>query len=202
MKKIVIIDYNIGNLQSVQAAFLRLGQETVISRDLEEIRKADALILPGVGAFPTAMNNLKKFNLIELLQERAAAGIPILGICLGMQVLFEKGYEIEERQGLGLLKGEVIPIKTNEKIPHMGWNQLNLAKTSPTTHYLSDNDEVYFVHSYQATCPDDELIAYTTYGEVKIPAIVGKNNVIGCQFHPEKSGEIGRKILKAFLEKI
>lgn len=101
---IVIIDYNIGNLQSVQAAFLRLGQETVISRDLEEIRKADALILPGVGAFPTAMNNLKKFNLIELIQERAAAGIPILGICLGMQVLFEKGYEIEERQGLGLLK--------------------------------------------------------------------------------------------------
>ncbi len=194
MKKIVIIDYNIGNLQSVQAAFLRLRQETVISRDLEDIRKADALILPGVGAFPTAMNNLKKFNLIELIQERAAAGIPILGICLGMQVLFEKGYEIEERQGLGLLKGAVIPIKTNEKIPHMGWNQLNLAKTSPTTHYLSDNDE--------ATCPDDELIAYTTYGEVKIPAIVGKNNVIGCQFHPEKSGEIGRKILKAFLEEI
>ena len=147
MKKIVIIDYNIGNLQSVQAAFLRLRQETVISRDLEDIRKADALILPGVGAFPTAMNNLKKFNLIELIQERAAAGIPILGICLGMQVLFEKGYEIEERQGLGLLKGAVIPIKTNEKIPHMGWNQLNLAKTSPTTHYLSDNDEVYFVHS-------------------------------------------------------
>lgn len=202
MKKIVIIDYNIGNLQSVQAAFLRLGQETVISRDLEEIRKADALILPGVGAFPTAMNNLKKFNLIELLQERAAAGIPILGICLGMQVLFEKGYEIEERQGLGLLMGEVIPIKTNEKIPHMGWNQLKLAKTSPITHYLSDNDEVYFVHSYRSTCPDDELIAYTTYGEVKIPAIVGKNNVIGCQFHPEKSGEIGRKILKAFLEEI
>ena len=96
MKKIVIIDYNIGNLQSVQAAFLRLRQETVISRDLEDIRKADALILPGVGAFPTAMNNLKKFNLIELIQERAAAGIPILGICLGMQVLFEKGYEIEE----------------------------------------------------------------------------------------------------------
>lgn len=202
MKKIVIIDYNIGNLQSVQAAFLRLGQETVISRDLEEIRKADALILPGVGAFPTAMNNLKKFNLIELLQERAAAGIPILGICLGMQVLFEKGYEIEERQGLGLLMGEVISIKTNEKIPHMGWNQLKLAKTSPITHYLSDNDEVYFVHSYRSTCPDDELIAYTTYGEVKIPAIVGKNNVIGCQFHPEKSGEIGRKILKAFLEEI
>ncbi|KSU30319.1 Imidazole glycerol phosphate synthase amidotransferase subunit [Lactococcus lactis subsp. lactis] len=109
MKKIVIIDYNIGNLQSVQAAFLRLRQETVISRDLEDIRKADALILPGVGAFPTAMNNLKKFNLIELIQERAAAGIPILGICLGMQVLFEKGYEIEERQGLGLLKGALSP---------------------------------------------------------------------------------------------
>ena len=124
MKKIVIIDYNIGNLQSVQAAFLRLRQETVISRDLEDIRKADALILPGVGAFPTAMNNLKKFNLIELIQERAAAGIPILGICLGMQVLFEKGYEIEERQGLGLLKGEVIPIKTNEKIPHYGMESI------------------------------------------------------------------------------
>ena len=199
---VVIIDYNIGNLSSVISALKRVGIEAVITRDKDIIRQAKAIVLPGVGAFPVAMNNLKKFNLIELIQERAAAGIPILGICLGMQVLFEKGYEIEERQGLGLLKGEVIPIKTNEKIPHMGWNQLNLAKTSPTTHYLSDNDEVYFVHSYQATCPDDELIAYTTYGEVKIPAIVGKNNVIGCQFHPEKSGEIGRKILKAFLEEI
>ena len=177
MANIVIIDYNLGNLQTVQAAFLGLGQETVISRDLEEIRRADALILPGVGAFPTAMNNLKKFNLIDVLKERADAGIPILGICLGMQVLFEKGMEIKECQGLGLLKGEVIPIK-------------------------SDSDEVYFVHSYQATCPDDELIAYTTYGQAIIPAIVGKNNIIGCQFHPEKSGEIGRKILRAFLEEI
>ena len=150
MANIVIIDYNLGNLQSIQAAFLRLGQETVISRDLEEIRRADALILPGVGAFPTAMNNLKKFNLIDVLKERADAGIPILGICLGMQVLFEKGIDIEECQGLGLLKGEVIPIKSSEKIPH----------------------------------------------------IVGKNNVIGCQFHPEKSGKIGGKILRAFLEEI
>ena len=179
-----------------------MGQETVISRDLEEIRRADALILPGVGAFPTAMNNLKKFNLIDVLKERADAGIPILGICLGMQVLFEKGMEIKECQGLGLLKGEVIPIKSSEKIPHMGWNQLKLVKTQPITAFLADSDEVYFVHSYQATCPDDELIAYTTYGEAIIPAIVGKNNIIGCQFHPEKSGEIGRKILRAFLEEI
>ena len=202
MANIVIIDYNLGNLQSVQAAFLRLGQETVISRDLEEIHRADALILPGVGAFPTAMNNLKKFNLIDVLKKRADAGIPILGICLGMQVLFEKGMEIEECQGLGLLKGEVIPIKSSEKIPHMGWNQLKLVKTKPITAFLADSDEVYFVHSYQATCPDDELIAYTTYGEAMIPAIVGKNNIIGCQFQREKSGEIGRKILRAFLEEI
>ena len=202
MANIVIIDYNLGNLQSIQAAFLRLGQETVISRDLEEIRRADALILPGVGAFPTAMNNLKKFNLIDVLKERADAGIPILGICLGMQVLFEKGIDIEECQGLGLLKGEVIPIKSSEKIPHMGWNQLKLVKTKPITAFLADSDEVYFVRSYQATCPDDELIAYTTYGEAMIPAIVGKNNIIGCQFHPEKSGKIGGKILRAFLEEI
>ena len=148
------------------------------------------------------MKNLEKYHLVDILTERKEAGIPILGICLGMQILFEKGYEVKETKGLGFIPGSVRYMDIDEKIPHMGWNQLNLAKTSPTTHYLSDNDEVYFVHSYQATCPDDELIAYTTYGEVKIPAIVGKNNVIGCQFHPEKSGEIGRKILKAFLEEI
>ena len=199
---IVIIDYNVGNLKSVTGAFKRIGLEAIVSRDEKVIREAKGIVLPGVGTFPTAMKNLERFHLVSLLKERKEAGIPILGICLGMQILFEKGYEVEETKGLGFIPGYVSYMDIDEKIPHMGWNQLNLSKTSPTTHYLSDNDEVYFVHSYQATCPDDELIAYTTYGEVKIPAIVGKNNVIGCQFHPEKSGEIGRKILKAFLEEI
>ena len=199
---IVIIDYNVGNLKSVVGAFKRIGLEAVVSRDEKVIKEAKGIVLPGVGTFPTAMKNLEKYHLVDILTERKEAGIPILGICLGMQILFEKGYEVKETKGLGFIPGSVRYMDIDEKIPHMGWNQLNLAKTSPTTHYLSDNDEVYFVHSYQATCPDDELIAYTTYGEVKIPAIVGKNNVIGCQFHPEKSGEIGRKILKAFLEEI
>ena len=199
---ICVIDYNLGNLSSVTNAFKRLGMAVTITRDPAIIRRAKGIILPGVGTFPVAMKHLRNYGLVEILNEMKDKHIPILGICLGMQVLFEKGLEVTETEGLGFLKGAVEYMDIKEKIPHMGWNQLNLSKTSPTTHYLSDNDEVYFVHSYQATCPDDELIAYTTYGEVKIPAIVGKNNVIGCQFHPEKSGEIGRKILKAFLEEI
>ena len=195
---IVIIDYNLGNLQSVEASFERIGLKTVISRDKEIIRQASALILPGVGAFPVAMSNLTKYDLVDLLRERAEVGIPILGICLGMQVLFDKGFENEETAGLGLLTGTVEAIKTDEKLPHMGWNQLHLAQNHPLTSNLTENDEVYFVHSYQVNCPDDEIIAFTDYGKAKIPAIVGKNNVMGCQFHPEKSGEIGRQILSAF----
>lgn len=199
---IVIVDYNVGNLQSVQAAFERLGQEVIISRDISLIKEATALVLPGVGAFPIAMKNLESFQLIDLLKERAEAGIPILGICLGMQVLFEMGFEMGETKGLGLLPGEIRPIKTNEKLPHMGWNQLKITQNNPITKYLEMDDEVYFVHSYQAFVNPQELIAYVEYGEAKISAIVGHGKIIGCQFHPEKSGLIGQKILKAFLEEL
>ena len=202
--KIVMIDYKVGNLQSVEAAFARLGQKVVISRDLDEIRSADGIILPGVGAFPVAMENLRQFGLVEILRERAAAGVPFLGICLGMQVLFEKGLEMQETAGLGLLHGTVKKIETTAKLPHMGWNQLHLVQPeNPVLSALTENEEVYFVHSYQAVSPDensDELLAYAEYGGAKIPAIVGLDNVLGCQFHPEKSGAVGRKILQSFID--
>ncbi len=128
---IVIVDYNVGNLMSVQNAFLRIGVEAVVSRDIEVIRQAKGIVLPGVGTFPVAMENLIKYQLIDVLQERKEAGIPILGICLGMQILFEKGYEVQETQGLGFLKGEVKLMNVSEKIPHMGWNELMFVKKHP-----------------------------------------------------------------------
>lgn len=199
---VVIIDYNVGNLLSVQSAFDRVGLETVISRDIAVIEKANAIILPGVGSFPVAMENLKKFGLIEILTKQKEAGVPILGICLGMQILFEKGYEGRETNGLGFLNGEVKFMDIDEKIPHMGWNQLHIHQTHPLVKYIQENDDVYFVHSFQAICPDDQLLAYSEYGDTKITAIVAKGNVMGCQFHPEKSGAIGSLILKAFKEMI
>ena len=182
---VVIIDYNIGNLSSVISALKRVGIEAVITRDKDIIRQAKAIVLPGVGAFPVAMNNLKKFDLIDVLNERKDAGIPILGICLGMQILFEKGYEVEET-----------------KVPHMGWNQLHFNQNHPILKNIHENDDVYFVHSFMATCPNEQLIAYSDYGKTNITAIAAKDNVIGCQFHPEKSGAVGQKILLAFKEMI
>ena len=149
------------------------------------IRKADAIVLPGVGTFPVAMENLKKYDLIDILNERKNAGIPILGICLGMQILFEKGYEVKETAGLGFIPGTVEYMDIDEKVPHMGWNQLHFAKKHPILKYVQENDDVYFVHSYMAHCLDEQLIAYTDYGNNKVTALVSNNNVIGCQFHPE-----------------
>lgn len=199
---IVIVDYNVGNLMSVQNAFLRIGVEAVVSRDIEVIRQAKGIVLPGVGTFPVAMENLKKYQLIDVLQERKEAGIPILGICLGMQILFEKGYEVQETQGLGFLKGEVKLMNVSEKIPHMGWNELMFVKKHPLIQNIKEGDYVYFVHSYMAFPSDDELVAYCEYGDQKITAIVAKDHVMGCQFHPEKSGAIGQKILLAFKEMV
>ena len=199
---VVIIDYNIGNLSSVTSALKRVGIEAIVSRDKEVITQAKALVLPGVGAFYVAMDNLKKYGLVELLKERKEAGIPILGICLGMQILFEKGYEVKEAEGLGFLNGEVRYMDIDEKIPHMGWNQLHFNQAHPILKNIHENDDVYFVHSYMAVCPDEQLVAYTDYGTTKITAIAAKDNVIGCQFHPEKSGAVGTKILKAFKEMI
>lgn len=197
---VVIIDYNIGNVKSVLNACDRIGIEAIISRDTEQIKQAKGIILPGVGSFNVAMENLKKYNLIDILNERKQAGIPILGICLGMQVLFEKGYEVKETNGLGYLKGNVDLIKTTEKLPHMGWNELYFNQNNNILKYVKEFDDVYFVHSYMADFNNEEVICYTEYGKQKIPALVGKNNVLGCQFHPEKSGEVGQNILKAWKE--
>ena len=197
---VVIIDYNVGNVKSVLNACNRIGLEAIISSNINEIKKADGIILPGVGSFPVAMENLKKYELIEILNERKNANIPILGICLGMQILFEKGYEIKKIEGLSFLKGNVDLIKTKEKLPHMGWNSLIFNKESSITKYITENDDVYFVHSFMADFVAEEVVCFAEYVGVKIPAIVQKENVIGCQFHPEKSGEIGEKILKAWKE--
>ncbi|MCI9630010.1 imidazole glycerol phosphate synthase subunit HisH [Thomasclavelia cocleata] len=199
---VVIIDYNIGNLSSVTSALKRVGIEAVITRDKELIRQARAIVLPGVGAFPVAMNNLKKYDLIGVLNECKNAGIPILGICLGMQILFEKGYEVEETDGLGFLNGEVKFMDIDEKIPHMGWNQLHFNQIHPILKNIRENDDVYFVHSFMAECPNEQLVAYSDYGDTKVTAIAVKDNIIGCQFHPEKSGAVGTQILKAFKEMI
>lgn len=199
---VVIIDYNIGNLSSVISALKRVGIDAILSRDKKVIEKAKAIVLPGVGTFPVAMNNLKKYDLIDVLTKQKEAGIPILGICLGMQILFEKGYEVQETSGLGFLKGEVVYMDIDEKVPHMGWNQLHFNQKHPILKYIHENDDVYFVHSFMAKCPDEELVAYSDYGSTNITAIASKDNVIGCQFHPEKSGTVGKKILLAFKEMI
>lgn len=199
---VVIIDYNIGNLSSVISALKRVGIDAILSRDKKVIEKAKAIVLPGVGTFPVAMNNLKKYDLIDVLTKQKEAGVPILGICLGMQILFEKGYEVQETPGLGFLKGEVVYMDIDEKVPHMGWNQLHFNQKHPILKYIHENDDVYFVHSFMAKCPDEELVAYSDYGSTNITAIASKDNVIGCQFHPEKSGTVGKKILLAFKEMI
>ena len=199
---VVIIDYNVGNLKSVQNAFERIGVETIVSRDHAVIRQAKGIVLPGVGTFPVAMDNLKRFDLMTILKERKDAGIPILGICLGMQILFEKGMEIKECKGLRCLDGEIRLMEVDDKIPHMGWNELCFHQDHPLIQNIKEKDFVYFVHSYMAYVPSQELIAYCEYGGEKITAIVAKENVMGCQFHPEKSGEVGKKILLAFKEMI
>ncbi len=198
----VIVDYGVGNLYSLKSSFAFIGEEVTVSGDREVIRKANKIILPGVGAFGDAMEKLKSSGLDKVLIERANAGVPIMGICLGMQLLFEKSYEYGEHEGLGLIKGEIRPISEvipkDYKIPHIGWNALKFEKESNLFKYINEGDFVYFVHSYYgANC--DSVIASAEYGAT-LTAAVEKDNVKGCQFHPEKSGEVGLKILKAFCE--
>lgn len=200
---IAIVDYGIGNLFSVVSSFKYIGVDARVTSDADEIRQADKIILPGVGAFGDAIKKLRETGLDKVIIEEAKNGKPIMGICLGMQLLFEKSYEYGEYDGLGLLKGSVIGmhgvIDSKLQIPHIGYNALTFKKNHPLFKYIKEGDYVYFVHSYYAVDCEDSLLAYAEYDK-DITAIVGKNNVMGCQFHPEKSGTVGLNILKAFSE--
>ncbi len=199
---IAIIDYGAGNIFSVKNALDYLGLESKLVSDKESIKAADAVILPGVGAFPAAMNMLNETGLIDTIKEEAAKK-PFLGICLGMQMLFEKGYEFEECDGLGLIKGSVRKMEEPDLIiPHMGWNKLEKLNDCKLLEGLGDNEYVYFVHSYKAECADENISAYSEYGG-RVPALVFDGKfVYGAQFHPEKSGSTGLAILRNFGELI
>lgn len=195
---IAIIDYGAGNIKSLQFALDRLEIESILTNEPEEIKNADALILPGVGAFADAINELRKLELETVIQTEVANGKPLLGICLGMQMLYETSDEGGISSGLGLLKGNIKLIPNTVKVPHMGWNELNMKQTQPIVSQIAENAYVYFVHSYFATnTRDNEIVATADY-DILVPAIVQKDNVIGIQFHPEKSGEVGLQILKNF----
>ncbi|MPM05013.1 Imidazole glycerol phosphate synthase subunit HisH [bioreactor metagenome] len=195
----VIIDYGMGNLASVERAFEKLGVDVKISSKTEDLRNAKSLILPGVGAFRDAIKLLDESGLSAVIKEEVAKGKYLIGICLGMQLLYEKGYEYGEYDGLGLIKGDIEYLDVNLKVPHMGWNNLKFNKQDPILKYIKEDEYVYFVHSYYAVSDNQELVSYSDY-EKMVPAIVRKNNVYGIQFHPEKSGETGQNILKAYKE--
>ena len=200
---IAIIDYGVGNLFSIKSSFEAVGADTVVTSDPETIRNADKIMLPGVGAFEDAARKLKESGLGEIVKEEAAKGKPLLGVCLGMQLLFERSHEYGLHEGLGILKGDVVPMKgyidEKLKVPQIGWNALKFTKESPLFRYIKEGDFVYFVHSYFASGCDDSVAAVTEYDK-ELTAAVSKGNVYGCQFHPEKSGDVGLNILKAFSE--
>lgn len=198
---IAIIDYGVGNLFSLRSSLKFIGEQAVVSGDAEEIRRADRLILPGVGAFSDAAAKLKDTGLDEVIRSEAASGKPIMGICLGMQLLFDKSYEYGEHEGLGLISSAVKPISDviprGLKIPHIGWNALIKKKEHPILRDVNEGECVYFVHSFYAADCESSVIATAEYG-AQLTAAVADKNVIGCQFHPEKSGDVGMRILRAF----
>lgn len=200
---IAIIDYGVGNLFSLRSSLDMIGAESVVTNDPEVIRSADKILLPGVGAFEDAKRKLSESGLDKLILELVDGGKKIMGICLGMQMLFERSLEYGEHKGLGLLSGSVIPmqgtIPEGLQIPHIGWNKLNVVSEHPVFKYTKNGDYVYFVHSFYASGCEDSLLATTDYG-INITAAVAKDNVAGMQFHPEKSGECGLNILRAFAE--
>ena len=199
---IALIDYDAGNMKSVEKALQLLGQETVVTRDPDEIYRADGVILPGVGSFGDAMENLHRFGLVEVIRRVTEQGTPFLGICLGLQLLFESSEESPGVEGLGLLPGKILRIPAGEgrKIPHMGWNCLELSGNGRLFKGLEGHPYVYFVHSYYLKAQDERIVkAKTEYG-VQIHASVEQDNVFACQFHPEKSSDVGLQILKNFAE--
>ncbi len=197
---ITIIDYDAGNLKSVEKAFLHLGEKVNITRDKEEIRNAEKVVLPGVGNFKDAMEKLHRYQLVDVIKEVAANRTPLLGICLGLQLLFERSDESKGVEGLCLLEGEIlrIPDKEGLKIPHMGWNSLTMKPDSKLFENIPNQSYVYFVHSYYLKAKDVSVVAAITDYSTSIHASVEKDNIFGCQFHPEKSGEVGLTILKNF----
>lgn len=200
---IAVIDYGVGNLFSLTSSLKAIGAETIVTNNPDEIRAADKILLPGVGAFEDAKRKLSESGLDKVIIEEVKGGKKILGICLGMQMLFERSFEYGEHEGLGLLSGDVVAmegkIPTDLKIPHIGWNALHIKKRHPIFKYIKENDYVYFVHSYYATNCEDSLLASSEYGE-ELTAAVALDNVSGTQFHPEKSGDTGLSILRAFAE--
>ena len=200
---VVIVDYGVGNLFSLVSSFSAIGVDAVASGDADTIRKADKIILPGVGAFGDASDKLFNSGLADVIIEQVKLGKPLLGICLGMQLLFERSFEYGEHKGLGLIKGEIRPIKdvipSDYKIPHIGWNALKFHKTSPLFKFIKEGDCVYFVHSFYGANCDESVIASAEYG-ANLTASVQDGNVFGCQFHPEKSGKVGLNILRAFCQ--
>jgi glutamine amidotransferase len=192
-----IVDYHLNNLRSVQKAFEKVGAPSFISDDPAVLRTAEKLVLPGVGAFGQAMENIRSLGLLPLLTDHAAAGKPLLGICLGMQLLFTRSYERGEYEGLGLLRGEVLQFPQTVKVPHMGWNQIEMVASSPLLQEVTENSFVYFVHSYFVVPEDDVTLARTEYGD-RFTSMVQQKNVYGIQFHPEKSQGTGLQLLKNF----
>ena len=201
---IAIVDYGVGNLFSLTSSFNFIGADVIVTSNADEIKKADKIILPGVGAFGDAIKKLKDTGLDKIVIEEAKNGKPLMGICLGMQLLFEKSYEYGCHDGLGLLKGKVVPLKDDInpalKVPHIGWNGLQFTRPHFLLKYIKERDCTYFVHSYHAVYCLDSLVATTEYDK-QITAMVAKENILGCQFHPEKSGDVGLNILRAFVEK-
>ena len=199
---IAIIDYDAGNIKSVEKAFQYIGEDTVVSRDKDVILSADKVVLPGVGSFGDAMAHLREYNLVKVIKDVVAEKKPFLGICLGLQLLYESSEETPGVEGLGILKGKILKIPEQEglKIPHMGWNSLHLQNDGRLFRGIEQNPYVYFVHSYYLKAEEEETVKATTEYSVKIHASVEKDNVFACQFHPEKSGDLGLQILKNFAE--